>query len=340
MSSLISVTPSEYTPAANLVLIYTDDSKFYSKDHSGTSTEIAASVLKVLGIAAAELPALAFEEDVTAAVSKSVASVDGVSIAIGAKASSAYAKTLADRKVDKKVFLAEKQATADALAALDTAKVDKVTNKSLVSDSEISKLAAYPEYSEVQSAISSAISQVFRYKGIKTYVADLPASTDDPAPAVGDVWFVTKNNSTDDETIDAEFAWNGTKWEQLGTSGYMKSYVDAELAKKKNIDAIVYVDEGTALAPQAVDLSVDKHYIVSTECTLTLPDAPADGTVIRITTVVGGADRQVVLASGSSDTILGSVNPCAIGIDGDGIAIDVENYTFLYVEADTNWIVL
>lgn len=62
---------------------------------------------------------------------------------------------------------------------------------------------------------SSDLVTVMDYKGTKATVSALPQSNNKN----GDVWHVTENN--------AEYAWNGTSWEELGTpidlSGYATS---------------------------------------------------------------------------------------------------------------------
>lgn len=57
---------------------------------------------------------------------------------------------------------------------------------------------------QTDSAIASAVASVFKYRGTKDTVSDLPSS----GQTVGDVYFVSSDNS--------EYAWNGTKWEELG----------------------------------------------------------------------------------------------------------------------------
>lgn len=73
----------------------------------------------------------------------------------------------------------------------------------------------YQTASDVSSAISSAITTVMDYKGTKATVSALPATGNKN----GDVWHVTEN--------DGEYAWNGTEWEELGStidlSGYTQS---------------------------------------------------------------------------------------------------------------------
>lgn len=73
----------------------------------------------------------------------------------------------------------------------------------------------YQTASDVSSAISNAITTVMDYKGTKATVDALPSTGNKQ----GDVWHVTADNG--------EYAWNGTAWEELGTtidlSGYQQS---------------------------------------------------------------------------------------------------------------------
>lgn len=116
------------------------------------------------------------------------------------------------------------------------------------------------------------------------------------------------------------------------------SGINTALAGKTNVTTVQYLTSGTDNAPQAVNLVVDTWYIVKAPFTGTLPTAPADGTIIKVSTLVGGDKRRLV--AGTGDTILGSANPCAIGITEDGLSLDTENYVFLYIAADHNWVVL
>ena len=63
----------------------------------------------------------------------------------------------------------------------------------------------------VQSAIS-ALGSVLNYKGTKSTVSNLPATGN----ITGDVWIVTADSS--------EHVWNGTAWEQLGTTVDLSGY--------------------------------------------------------------------------------------------------------------------
>jgi hypothetical protein len=114
--------------------------------------------------------------------------------------------------------------------------------------------------------------------------------------------------------------------------------INTALAGKSNVTAVQYLATGTLEAPQAVNLAVDVWYIVKAPFIGTLPTAPADGAIIKVSTLVGGDKRRLV--AGEGDTILGSNNPCAIGITEDGLSLDTENYVFLYDASAHNWVVL
>ena len=87
----------------------------------------------------------------------------------------------------------------------------------------------YQTASDVSSAISSALSTVMDYKGVKATVAELPSSDNKQ----GDVWHVTADSS--------EYAWNGSAWEELGVtfdaSGYVQSS-DLVYADNDDIDGL------------------------------------------------------------------------------------------------------
>lgn len=485
-----------------------------------------------------------------------------ISAAISAaqSAAEAHADSL-DSAMDSRVDIVEAAisgySSAGAVSSALDAKVDKVSGSSLVSDSEIAKLAEFPAYSEVTSTVDSkiaaAVASNFKYMGVASNYTDLPAS-DAEGLEVGHVYHVT---TKDGKTVNAEYAWNGTAWEELGsvidlsnyytsaqvtsaiaasssaavaeaesyasgldsamdarvdvleaaTSGYtssgaiaaaisaaqgsaesyasgldsaMDARVDvleaaasgydadntisaaisatasaasaaasaaqsaaisaaaedatskssaAESAAKAYADGldsamdarvdvleaatsgytsegaianaiaetssavtsafeaadstlngliagnaadivslgsradvleaatsgftssgsiasainakadpveVVVLGSGTDLAPQAVNLTTNKWYVVMAPFTGTLPAEAAEGTYIKVSVAVGGGNRNVVPAV--NETICGSSNPCAVGITPEGVAIAGETYTFMKV--GTDWVIL
>ena len=81
----------------------------------------------------------------------------------------------------------------------------------LTNDGDGSAGSTFPTTSEMETAISSAVSAVYKYKGSVATVADLPASGN----TTGDVYDVQETG--------VNYAWNGTAWDALGT------YVDTSL---------------------------------------------------------------------------------------------------------------
>lgn len=137
-------------------------------------------------------------------------------------------------------------------------KVDKNGTDRLMTAAEGTKLGAYPEYSAVESAIGSKVAQadydvaiaarytkteaeamvdgkistaVASIHDFKGQVADMAALAAVQNPKKGDVYnVVTATNGT-----SAEYYWNGTAWEEFGTtidmSGYaLKSEVATDIA--------------------------------------------------------------------------------------------------------------
>ncbi|WP_288923632.1 hypothetical protein [uncultured Bifidobacterium sp.] len=85
---------------------------------------------------------------------------------------------------------------------------DAVTADKLADDINVSVFtndAGYQTSSEVQGAISTAISSVYRYKGTVANQEALPKSDQ----TVGDVYNVTDTGMN--------YAWDGTKWDALGS---------------------------------------------------------------------------------------------------------------------------
>lgn len=83
-----------------------------------------------------------------------------------------------------------------------------------------------PEYgyqtaAQVQSAINTAVSTVYKYKGSVAAVDNLPTSGN----AVGDVWNVTATGMN--------YVWTGSEWDALG------SELNVEAITNTEIDTIV-----------------------------------------------------------------------------------------------------
>lgn len=103
---------------------------------------------------------------------------------------------------------------------IDTIKVNgtaqTITNKAVditvpTQVSDLTNDSGYQTASDVQDLIDTAVTSAFKYKGSVATVAELPASGNE----VGDVYDVLENG--------INYAWDGTKWDPLGT------YVDMSL---------------------------------------------------------------------------------------------------------------
>lgn len=86
-----------------------------------------------------------------------------------------------------------------------------------------------------------------------------------------------------------------------------------------------------------VELQQDAWYLLKGACNCVLP-AAQDGAIIRVSVLVGGADRLITCQQG--DTILGSTNACAVGITSEGLAVNNQNYLFVYEASSKNWYIL
>lgn len=79
-----------------------------------------------------------------------------------------------------------------------------------------------PEYgyqtaAQVQSAINTAVSAVYKYKGSKATAADLPSTGN----TVGDVWNVTSTGMN--------YVWTGSEWDALGSDLNIDAITNAEI---------------------------------------------------------------------------------------------------------------
>lgn len=169
-------------------------------------------------------------------------------------------------KVDKSAY----DTKVAELVAADATKVDKVTGSSLVADGEISKLTLYPAYADVQSAIAekqtaaqvtaaiqaviaayytatqtdakiaAAVASAFKYMGVVEDYTNLPAAGAEGL-ATGHVYHV---NTKDGKTVNSEYAWNGTAWEELGSVVDLSDY-----AKTADVTAAI----NAAIAQEVTD---------------------------------------------------------------------------------------
>lgn len=95
--------------------------------------------------------------------------------------------------------------------------------------SQFTNDSGFQTANDVQSAINSAVSSAYKYKGSVANQEALPQS-----PELGDVYNL--------EDTGANVAWDGTKWDNLGMtidlSGYLKES-DLAAITNQEIDAIV-----------------------------------------------------------------------------------------------------
>ena len=67
----------------------------------------------------------------------------------------------------------------------------------------------------IEQAINTALTSAFKYKGVKATVSELPTTGN----TTGDIWHVTENG--------AEYVWNGSSWEELGTTIDLSDYLQS-----------------------------------------------------------------------------------------------------------------
>mgnify|MGYP006988971592 CR=1 FL=1 len=98
-------------------------------------------------------------------------------------------------------------------------------------NNQLTNGAGYQTASDVSTAISSAISSAYIYKGSVARALDLPSSDN----TIGDVYDVQETGMN--------YAWNGTSWDALGT------YVDVSLYwAKADLVAITTAEIDTIIA--------------------------------------------------------------------------------------------
>lgn len=104
------------------------------------------------------------------------------------------------------------------------------------------------------AGIKSDMASVFSFKGTKNTIADLPKSGN----TTGDVWHVLNGGTG---KTNAEYVWNGTKWEELGTTVDLSGY-------QENLSWTVSGQGNTVVSisqsgSDNKDITVTKGYLVS-----------------------------------------------------------------------------
>ena len=110
-------------------------------------------------------------------------------------------------------------ATSNQAISAVTITDGKITASSKVTiptnNNQLTNGAGYQTASDVATAISSAMTTVMNYKGTKAAVANLPSTGN----TKGDVWHVTATGG--------EYAWDGTEWQELGSTVDLSGYVQS-----------------------------------------------------------------------------------------------------------------
>lgn len=146
---------------------------------------------------------------------------------------------------DPNSFESRIAANAAAISAINDATTGILATAEAYTDSGLglagtgySTAKAYADY--VGQTVSQALAAAFKFKGAVDYVSELPTSSSDPAPAEGDVYQVRYRGSSGTTPLNAEYAYDGTNWVELGSVIDLSAYHTAteELAvTKSNIAA-------------------------------------------------------------------------------------------------------
>ena len=109
-------------------------------------------------------------------------------------------------------------ATSNQAISAVTVTDGKITASSKITvptnTNQLTNGAGFQTASDVNTLISSALTTVMDYKGTVATVANLPTTGNKN----GDVYHVT--------ATDGEYAWNGTEWEELGSTIDLSGYVE------------------------------------------------------------------------------------------------------------------
>lgn len=143
------------------------------------------------------------------------------------------AQTITNKEVDLTIPTKVSNLTNDSNFQTDT----QVTSS--ISTALANSGNPYQTQNDVQSAISSAVSSAYEYKGAVATVADLPST----GQAIGDVYDV--------QATGMNYAWNGTAWDALG------QYVDTSVlwtsttGQTNTLEAMTVAEVNAILNPSA-----------------------------------------------------------------------------------------
>ena len=167
--------------------------------------------------------------------------------------------------------------------------------------SQLSDASSYYTKTQVDDAISGAVSASLKYKGSCTF-ANLPSS----GMQVGDVW-----NITDDFTLDGEpytagtnVAWNGTKWDPLAPAIDLSPYaLSSSIGNGTITVGTTTANFGTFTTNQSANKTI----------TIPAATASAHGTVIVDSALSASSNNPVrnsviYAAIGDIETILNTLN--------------------------------
>lgn len=144
------------------------------------------------------------------------------------------------------------------------------TKQDAFNDSKFAKLSSIPtkvsqlendvEYQtkeQIDAAINQAVASVMTYKGTKETVGELPMEDN----KVGDIWHVTEDG--------AEYAWDGTKWEVLGSTMDVSMAWDDITGKPSEFTPAAH----THVVEDITDLDLSKYvnYTLDAEHVIQIP---------------------------------------------------------------------
>ena len=163
--------------------------------------------------------------------------------------------------------------------------------------------------SAIQTAINTAVSSVFKYKGVKDAKSNLPSTGN----TTGDVWHVNSDG--------AEYVWNGTAWEELGPtldlSGYLQSVTIAGTTLTPTSGTITASTLKTALGISNVGNYNAGNAITNiTRSGTTFTATKADGTTFTFTQQDNNTWNALTGATASSDGSAGYVKAPTKGQQG------------------------
>lgn len=165
----------------------------------------------------------------------------------------------------------------------------------------------------IKAELEGKISGGFHFKGTKDYTSELPST----GQSQGDVWQVRYQGTSGTTRLDAEYAWNGTEWVEMGSFINLAPYALSAnvaaniIAAKENVLGLA---AGTAITaqnnvPGQISAAITNERDDNVSGTLAARVKGVEGSVTTLngdSTTTGSVDKKILDANGQLPGTVGT----------------------------------